>query len=471
LKQIDFTDFLAVVLIVVLAALSINLWHYYYPLYFDVYDIANHLAIARGFQRIGGITLRNFWEFPPQGQPHYYPPLLHIIGAFLLNRGYAADALAKWGTWIIYPLSLISAWLCARLIFGAKAGFYALVLLSIPLIWLEKIWGSPTNGLFLVILPLVLLALVKRRYPLLIVSTLFCLSTHLLGLVAPLAILIYAFHRGFGYRKPNHCPLACRKEYRKFLIIFCFFLIFALPFFALGIWRLFISGHASAIQKLNLAGIGDLIQIFDWRTFGYLGFLSVGGLVLGYRRKGDFLVLPSLLFSFLPLFLMQRGFRFWYPNAILFFALSGGMAVAEAHNFLLKKLGKEGIGRKLIYPVFIALFLILVFPLTNQLPGKLRWPALIVFKNPDLWEPYWLEIAHEDKIRMAEIVRENCSENEFAYMPASHNVTRAISAFSGRSVSADEQKGARIYIVRRPLSEMRRLDKIGKFYIYKELKE
>lgn len=478
MKQIDFTDLLAVVLIVVLAALSINLWHYYYPLYFDCYHLPYHFAIARGFQRAGGITFLNFWEFPPEGIKQYYPPLIQIVVTFFLNQGYPVDLLAKWGTWLLYPLSLLTCWFCARLLFGAKVGFYSLVLLSIPFIWIEKILGSTANGAFLIIFPLVLLALVKKRYLTLLVLTLLCMSTHLFGLVSALIIFVYALHR--------------RKEYRKLLFFSCFFLIFAVPFLALGIWRLLLVGDY-AIKNLKISGINELGQFFSFDNFGYLGILSVLGIIFCYRRKGEYLIIPSFLFSFLPLFLIGRGSRFWYPNAILFFALSGGIAVAEAHSFLIRKFKKEGIMRKLFYPVLIAIVLTLLFPVTNKSSEKQKWPAIIVFEYPDLWQPYWLEFPHQDKLKIAEIVRQNCAEGEFVYMQASRNVTRAISALSGRSISAEEPVGARMYIVRgktrtstKPILEfkppskpeleqllpkMMYLVQFGRYYIYKEMDE
>jgi len=446
------SDAIAVVVILLLAALSISCWRYYYPLYFDAYDIANHLAIARGYQRIGGLTFLNFWEFPPGGEHHYYPPLAHIIAAFFLGQGCPADTLAKWGSWLLYPLSLLSAWLFSRFTFGPTAGLYSLTLLGIPWIWVEKIWGSPSNGLFLVILPLALLALVKKKYLAAAFLTLLCLLTHLLSLILPFIILIYLLHQ------PN------KRRVIPFLFIFLF--IFSLPFIGLGIWRL--NQYSSLIPDLHWRGIGGVMQIFGPGNFAYLGLLGFLGLLLSYRYKGEYLILPSLFFAAFPLFIMGYGFRFLFPNAVLLLALSGGVVVARVDRLLLRKLGKEGALAQFFSSFIIVPALIFIFPLTNKLPGKMHWPALLVFKNPSLWEPYNLVIAHQDKIRMAQIVRDNCLENEFVYMQASLNVNRAISAFSGRSVSGREREGARIYIVREPLPGKQYLDKVGDYYIYKE---
>jgi hypothetical protein len=54
------------------------------PFFFDMYY---HLAVAKGFERSGGIVLHNFWEYGPQGAPHFYPPLIHILMVAFLKLG------------------------------------------------------------------------------------------------------------------------------------------------------------------------------------------------------------------------------------------------------------------------------------------------------------------------------------------------------------------------------------------------
>lgn len=461
MKRFDFCDILSAALIVCLSIFSINFWLNYYALYFDVYDIANHLAISSAFQKIGAVAFHNFWEFAPDGAPHYYPPLLHLIGAFFLNRGYSPDIIAKWGTWVIYPLTLISAWVFVRTVFGPKQGFYSLVLLSLPLLWPEKIWGSPSNGLFLILLPLALAALVKKRFLALAILTLFCLATHLLALGLSIAIFIYMLRR--------------LKEYRKVLYLFLFIACFSLPFIVMAVWRISYSLHPSLLWSWDLRKIFDAKEIFNRQYFGYIGILGLAGLFISYFRRGSYLILPSLFFSFLPLFFIGKGFRFLFPNAILLLAVSGGIAAAELHNLLMKKFGSGGlkdIARNLFYTILISGALIFLFPLTNKMnpADKQHWPALMVFKSPYLWEAYNLEIPHQDKMRMAEVVKKNSSENEYVFLESSLNAGRAIIAFSGRSVSIYDKNGARIFILRNPdkAEGLRQLGKIGNYYIYRQ---
>ena len=48
------------------------------PRFLDSYY---HLAVIQGFQQAGGVALHAFWEMAPEGRPHLYPPLFHLIWA------------------------------------------------------------------------------------------------------------------------------------------------------------------------------------------------------------------------------------------------------------------------------------------------------------------------------------------------------------------------------------------------------
>jgi len=78
-----------------------------FPYFFDSYY---HLAVIQGFDAAGGVTLHAFWEAAPQGHPHLYPPLFHLLLLPLFQVGMAPLVLAKLWCVAAFPLLLVSAW-------------------------------------------------------------------------------------------------------------------------------------------------------------------------------------------------------------------------------------------------------------------------------------------------------------------------------------------------------------------------
>jgi len=100
----------------------------YLPIFSDSWY---HLSVIRGFAE-NGFSLRAWWEFAPFGRPHLYSQLFHIVGVGILGvTGLSLTNLATLYDIVTFPLLLSAGWLAARCLFGTRAAFVTLLLLSL----------------------------------------------------------------------------------------------------------------------------------------------------------------------------------------------------------------------------------------------------------------------------------------------------------------------------------------------------
>ncbi len=92
------------------AILSASQWPAF-PYFLDSYY---HLAVIQGFREAGGPVLRDFWEAAPLGRPHLYPPLFHLLFYPLSSAGVSPLWLAKFWSWLAFPLLLSVVWVTLR---------------------------------------------------------------------------------------------------------------------------------------------------------------------------------------------------------------------------------------------------------------------------------------------------------------------------------------------------------------------
>ncbi len=74
----------------------------------DPSDHFYHMAVAQKILERGTIPLWDDWEFAPMGRPHLYPPLLHLLIAFIAGR--PDDILSGFATiqMLLYPSALLA---------------------------------------------------------------------------------------------------------------------------------------------------------------------------------------------------------------------------------------------------------------------------------------------------------------------------------------------------------------------------
>lgn len=121
----------ALAVLVVLIIFSLNKYFLFPPMFTDP---SFHLAAANGFNRAGGVTVWDFWEFAPTGRPLLYPPLTHLILALILKIGLAPEQVIRFFSLLINPIILFTFWSVTKKIVNSK---FALLALLINLISLD----------------------------------------------------------------------------------------------------------------------------------------------------------------------------------------------------------------------------------------------------------------------------------------------------------------------------------------------
>jgi hypothetical protein len=90
-----------------------------------------HLSVIRAFCE-KGFTTHDWWGYQPVGRPHLYPPLMHLLSAWIMKIG--SLNLFRFGKLykiIVGPLCLLSVWLGIRLLLGARVAFWSVILISL----------------------------------------------------------------------------------------------------------------------------------------------------------------------------------------------------------------------------------------------------------------------------------------------------------------------------------------------------
>jgi len=458
---------LAIGLILIISAFSLNYWERYYPLYLEVYDINYHLAASVGMDRAGGLTMTSFWQYAPHQEPMYYPPFFQLCGLLLLRQGVDINFLAKYLVWMLYPMALFSLWFFMCSSFGSRAGFYSLMLYSLPPLLMEKIWGHPPFGVVCVLIPLVFLSLFKRRYIAALILALLGLATHLsAGIILPV-LLIYALHS--------------RLQRKPIFILLGFLALSGLPFFWIIVKRVSFLGGFSFLgvsQFLKaITATGAFRTFFDYRGqyYVYLGILGALGAVTCYFRKGRFLLFPSV---FIALLLAKNiadaggaaaSFRYIQMLPMVFFPMMGGIFLDAAHG----RLGRvRFLGRALVVKSLAILFIMIVgaYALFYGLSGLAiynRTPAIVFLNRPEIWLPYKLLFTMEQRARLLRLVEGNVKEDEMIYNSAGANLGSHLSAFSRRSLTRDIGAWPKMLVKQEGLPGYRLLEKMNpQFNVY-----
>ena len=153
---------LALVVVLILAALLV--WRRGQVLPWGYADMSFHLATAQGFVRAGGPVTWSFWEAVPEGRPHNYPPLFHIVMAGFLSLGWSPDLVAQTAIWLaLVGGGAIFAWGLARL-YGVRIALITTLLLlaTVRFLGYSAMILPATLAVFLS--PLLLLSLIHRRW-------------------------------------------------------------------------------------------------------------------------------------------------------------------------------------------------------------------------------------------------------------------------------------------------------------------
>ncbi len=150
----------AYLIVLATAILSATQWPVL-PYFLDSYY---HLSVIQGFQEAGGLVLHAFWEAAPEGRPHLYPPVFHLVFLPVLQAGADPIFLARFWSWAAMPTLLAVAWVAASRVFSPLSACLILVALAIPYsFFLSTVNYLPATGTLVCTLG-ILLALFKGRW-------------------------------------------------------------------------------------------------------------------------------------------------------------------------------------------------------------------------------------------------------------------------------------------------------------------
>ncbi len=188
LKKVSRADLASISLIALATFLMIGRIKLF-PLFVDIYY---HLSVVRGFNLAGGVVLRDFWEFAPEGRPHLYPPLLHILMLFLHKCGMSFQSIGTLISFVMFPLSLVTSWFSMKKIFGREIAFFSLLMLTAPLNYMTSQSVFSTAALVLVLTPLLFYFFEREMLLSSIAIMTACLYAHLsMPHITALAFLLY----------------------------------------------------------------------------------------------------------------------------------------------------------------------------------------------------------------------------------------------------------------------------------------
>lgn len=283
-------------MLLVLALILAN--HSLYPVFLDA---PYHMAVTRGFREAGGVTTWDFWDFAPAGRPHLYPPLLHVGMSFLEDMGLSEATTITLVCMFMFPLIMLALWWAMRQLFGSRAAFLSLLLLVVPAAFLWQTGVTVAASLVLVIAPLLFLALERGRRAAASVLLALSLYSHLvLGHLLALALLIYLVHR--------------REYWRRILAVLAAAYLLYIP------WALVVLDNLSSLSFSEPgAGGGFALHILVW-------IAAAAGMVVCYRKKGSYFLLPSFFLSMVPIAFFYPN-RFWQGHVFLPLAMLGAVAL------------------------------------------------------------------------------------------------------------------------------------------------
>ena len=272
-----------------------------WPAYPYFLDSAYHLAVIRGFREAGGPVLHAFWEAAPEGHPHLYPPLFHLLWAPASTLNIPPMVMARLWSFAAFPLLLLAAWIVLSRVFTARTACLTLIALATPYSFFLAAVNYLPATLVLAATLGILLALHEKRW--LAGGLLLALSfwTHAsFPWLITLALIL------FGWFEPSFRKTAWA--------IVCVGIAGGSP------WIFHLLRHFS---ELHLHPRGEE-RFFE--TSPFLLALGLIGLKLAWSRGGLYRFLVALAVGFLP---MLAGWRFRYFSSQGLFAwlLLSGIAL------------------------------------------------------------------------------------------------------------------------------------------------
>jgi len=344
MKKLNRYDVLALGIIVVSTLLSLKRLNIF-PVFVDIFY---HMSTAKGFDIAGGIVLHDFWEFAPLGRTHLYPPLLHVIMAFMYEF-LPMVTVGKIISFIMFPLVQLSVFFYTREIFDRKTAFYVVLLITIPFNFYRSQALTNATSLVLVLTPLIFWAVEKNKLLSSVILMSLALYTHIsMSHIVGAALIIYA---------------VTNKDKRKMILkTLAFSYLLFLP------WMIHILINYG---EMTSETFGTILQSEIHLIPMFFGFI---GLVYCFLKK-KYYYLPAMYFLSMIVILYKYPMRFW-AHIALGISILGGISLSEIENSILRNQKRYGlrigfvvailflIGFNLFDPVFSTT------PLGNEFENK-----------------------------------------------------------------------------------------------------
>ena len=247
-------------------------------------DIYYHLLTAWGFIQSGGYSGWDFWEYAPVGRMHIYPPVFHIVLAFLIKLGMNKIILAKIFEASMPILFLITLWYFIRRNYHPRLAFFVLVTFSSAYYFYLSLMSYVPAALAMIFGILSLGQLLQKRFLRSLILLILCFYAHI-GNAWFFALCVFLYG-------------IFNKELRR--------LCFSIFVLAIVLSAPIIFKQLMALSVISIAGINGRF-IFEFKTIDYI--LAILGLLIVFKMGKKYLL-------FLSLFLASFVFIL-YPSRII----------------------------------------------------------------------------------------------------------------------------------------------------------
>ncbi|MFH1198846.1 MAG: DUF6541 family protein [Candidatus Omnitrophota bacterium] len=395
-------DLYALFIVVVFLLLQIARWRVL-PQFLDTYY---HLQTAWGFIQAGGYSGWDFWQYAPVGRIHIYPPVFHIILAFLMKLGLSVSILAKFFEAAPPIIFLVSLWIFIRRFYNERLAFFEVLTIGSSFSFYIYLINHITASQALIFGIFAFYQLFKNNILRAGLLLTLCFYTHIgISWFLFLAFIVYGL-----------LNTQCRK---KCFVISVVAIILAIPILWKQIAALkFISNFGINMNERHLCQI----KIVDY-------ILASVGLFLAFKERDKAFRLFPVLFLASLIFII-------YPYR--FFSAEGYLPIiflsALFLYFLSNKINKR------YFIILAAVFILIISPtismsrkeVTKEKVIKLKFgdsalAGMLLARGDSLWHP-------KEYLNAAEIIRNNSDIKDIVCIGDS-SLWMNLASLSGRATT------------------------------------
>ena len=318
---------LALIAVVILVLFALN---DIFPLSVDIYY---HILSAKGFEKAGGISLVDYWNFAPTGRPNLYPPFLSFLLSVIFKAGLDPITAARLICVSTFSLFLAVLWFVIRKCIGESEAFFSVLSALLPYTFFLSLVNQLPAAIALIIFLLVYYFVEKDDY--LAVTGLLGFSFYV-HMSAPWLItatlLLYGIFR--------------RDRLKNILIAALCGILIGLP------WIVNILAHRRFFD-LSLIVKGGVAEYYI-----SLLIFGVAGIVIVLRRKWC-KKYAFVLASFFAVFLVAFRYsgRIFGGEGLLPLIIFSGTSLNYGYDKI-----KHRLGDKIIIPLLAAIIIIVISP-------------------------------------------------------------------------------------------------------------